>query len=287
MKTRFSINGTGEILMSGNNYNEAENLATQYLHSVSGGTFLQKNDYLYNIRGWMTQLNNPSSFTENDVFGMKLEYNLASTPLYNGNISKFTWAYSAAAIRTYTFTYDGNNRVTAANFNATGKTGNELDEVFAYDFNGNITKTSRYDYNGVLTDSMKFTYAGNRITGFYDKQGDIASVVDYPGSATSKYPIYDYNGNETTEPHKLLGIGYNMINLPYVINWNGLNRKVSYFYTFDGIKRRKTVEDNGTITKLDYCGPFVYETVSGTRSLKYILTPHGRAVKSGSSWVYN
>jgi len=30
----------------------------------------------------------------------------------------------------------------------------------------------------------------------------------------------------------------------------------------------------------------VYETVSGVRSLKYIVTPEGRAVKSGSDWVY-
>lgn len=170
---------------------------------------------------------------------------------------------------------------------ATGKTGNELDEGFAYDVNGNITKTSRYDYNGVLTDSMKFSYTGNRITGSYDKQGDVAAVIDFPGSVTSKTPTYDYNGNETTEPHKQLGIGYNLLNLPYLINWNGLNRKVSYFYTFNGQKLRKTVEDNSTITKIDYCGPFVYETVSGTRSLKYIITPHGRAVKSGSSWIYN
>ncbi len=71
-----------------------------------------------------------------------------------------------------------------------------------------------------------------------------------------------------------------------MINWNGLNRKINYFYTFNGEKLRKTVEDNGTITKVDYCGPFVYETTSGIRSLKYIATPFGRAVKNGSAWVY-
>jgi len=46
------------------------------------------------------------------------------------------------------------------------------------------------------------------------------------------------------------------------------------------------VEDNGTVTETDYCGPFVYETVSGVRSLKYIVTPEGRAVKNGSSWDF-
>jgi hypothetical protein len=81
-------------------------------------------------------------------------------------------------------------------------------------------------------------------------------------------------------------MGYNLLNLPNLINWNGLKRKINYFYTFNGTKLRKTVEDNGTITKVDYCGPFVYETVSGARSLKYIVTPQDRAVKNGSVWEY-
>ncbi|MGE0021883.1 MAG: DUF6443 domain-containing protein [Draconibacterium sp.] len=286
MKTRFKVNGAGEVLLSGNSYNEAGNLAIQYLHSESGSNFIQKNDYTYNIRGWMLQMNNPTTFTESDVFGMKLEYNLASTPLYNGNISKFTWGTTAYPTMMYAYTYDANNRLTTANFTKTGVNANGLDEGFAYDVNGNITKISRYDYNGVLTDSIKCTYSGNSIQSMYDKQGDVASVVDFPGSITPKSVNYDQNGNETSEPHRYIATTYNLLNLPKQIIWNGLNRKISYFYTFNGEKLRKTVEDNGTITKVDYCGPFVYETVSGTRSLKYILTPHGRAVKSGSSFEY-
>lgn len=64
------------------------------------------------------------------------------------------------------------------------------------------------------------------------------------------------------------------------------NRKIKYFYTFNGEKLRQTVENNGTITKVDYCGPFVYETASGVRSLKYIVTPEGRAVKNGANWDF-
>jgi RHS repeat-associated protein len=30
----------------------------------------------------------------------------------------------------------------------------------------------------------------------------------------------------------------------------------------------------------------VYETASGVRSLKYLVTPYGRAIKNGSSWIY-
>lgn len=284
MKTRFKINGTGEVLLSGNNYNESGNLTTQYLHSESGGTFLQKNDYTYNIRGWVTQLNDPATFLEGDVFGMKLEYNLASTPLYNGNISKFTWGTPAYPTMMYSYSYDANNRLTAANFTKTGVNANGLDEGFAYDVNGNITRLSRYDYNGVLIDSMKYTYQGNNLSSLYDRQGDVALVVDFPGSPTPKSVNYDQNGNETSEPHRYIAIAYNMLNLPKQISWNGLNRKISYFYTFNSEKLRKTVEDNGTITRVDYCGPFVYETVSGTRSLKYILTPHGKYSNTGGIW---
>lgn len=42
--------------------------------------------------------------------------------------------------------------------------------------------------------------------------------------------------------------------------------------TFDGLKLARQNEDNGTVTGTDYCGPFVYETVSGVRSLKNIVT---------------
>ena len=288
MKTLLKINGTGKVLMAGNNYNEAGNLAIQYLHSESGGAFLQKNDYTYNIRGWVTQLNNPGSFTENDKFGMKLEYNTVTSPAvakYNGNIAGFTWGTPNLTNARYVYTYDNNNRLTNANYTATANT-YALDETFTYDANGNMLTLGRYDYSGVQTDRIVFTYSGNRVTGLKDIAGDKAGVIDYPGVNNSLPYVYDYNGNVTNEPHKQLGIGYNMMNLPYLINWNGLNRKINYFYTFNGEKLRKTVENNGIITNVDYCGPFVYETTSGTRSLKYFATPFGRVVKNGSAWVY-
>ena len=75
------------------------------------------------------------------------------------------------------------------------------------------------------------------------------------------------------------------MNLPRELNF-GSNRKINYFYNFDGEKQRQTVENNGTLTKTDYCGPFVYETASGVRSLKFIITPEGRAVKTGTTWDY-
>lgn len=60
------------------------------------GNKLQTVDYEYNIRGWLTKLNNPASLG-NDLFGMELKYNTAVDALsanaqYNGNISAISWA---------------------------------------------------------------------------------------------------------------------------------------------------------------------------------------------------
>ncbi|MFW6327939.1 MAG: hypothetical protein ACOC2F_06460 [Bacteroidota bacterium] len=87
--------------------------------------------------------------------------------------------------------------------------------------------------------------------------GDVAGVTDYPGS-TSQVGGYTYdgNGNLTQETNKLMNFNYNLLNLPREVNyWAGANAKIKYYYTFDGEKLRKTVENNGIVTKVDYCGP--------------------------------
>ena len=40
-------------------YNEAGQVKTKYLHSQNGLAFLQKVDFMYNIRGWLTRINDP------------------------------------------------------------------------------------------------------------------------------------------------------------------------------------------------------------------------------------
>jgi len=60
------------------------------------------------------------------------------------------------------------------------------------------------------------------------------------------------------ETNKMTHIYYNLLNLPRELSFF-TNRKIKYFYTFDGEKLRKTVEDNGTVTKVDYCGLPTYK----------------------------
>ncbi|KAF0200125.1 MAG: RHS repeat-associated core domain-containing [Bacteroidetes bacterium] len=62
-----------------------------------GSTVLQTIDYGYNIRGWLTSINNPASVSNTgDLFGMNLYYNtttqgLNNQAMYSGNISATEW----------------------------------------------------------------------------------------------------------------------------------------------------------------------------------------------------
>ena len=57
-----------------------------------------------------------------------------------------------------------------------------------------------------------------------------------------------------------MSFNYNLLNLlREVYYWPGANAKIKYYYTFDGEKLRKTVENSGTVTKVDYCGLPTYQ----------------------------
>ena len=143
--------GQGRILLVQNGYNELGQLIAKYLHSAdgTGSKFLQKVDYRYNIRGWLTHINNryldntkleqspgvtvmdnsDLGVAEPDLFGMELRYNDVVTaaggaPQFNGNIAQALWqTHSPNAnntqnnvLRAYNYVYDPVNRITAAQY---------------------------------------------------------------------------------------------------------------------------------------------------------------------------
>ena len=274
-------------------YDEAGNQKIKYQDSQNNSTFLQKIDYTYNIRGWLTQINDPSSFAENDKFGLKLYYGVPPTggkACFNGNISGMGWGSALKPNLVYRFAYDGVNRLTASDYVGTAYPAGAFATSYSYDNNGNIKSITRKNASAALIDDLNISNLGNRIDNItWDIAGDYggSSYVDYPGlsSTNSLHFSYDNNGNMTYEPYKMMSLTYNRLNLPEVINF-GSNKKISYFYTASGQKVRQTVENTGSLTKVDYCGPFVYETVNGVRSLKYLITEEGRVVKSGTSWIW-
>jgi len=58
---------------------------------------LQKVDYKYNIRGWLTDINNVNEVmdgTNDDLFTFRINYQIPennATALFNGNISETYW----------------------------------------------------------------------------------------------------------------------------------------------------------------------------------------------------
>jgi hypothetical protein len=122
----------------------------------SSFTYLQSLDYTYNIRGWLTGINDPSICTAQsgddaiDLFRMSLEYESTAnggTAQYNGNISTIQWnTYingNCGTRHLYRFGYDYSNRLTAANYRArVGTTwvdqSKYTENNITYDFNGNL-----------------------------------------------------------------------------------------------------------------------------------------------------
>ena len=105
---------------------------------------LQTVDYDYNVRGWLTQINDPSSLG-NDLFAFGINYNdpqYGGAALYNGNISETEWRTANnddSSLKHYRYSYDALNRITEA-LDDTGKY--SLTGV-TYDRMGNIMTLKR------------------------------------------------------------------------------------------------------------------------------------------------
>jgi len=311
LKTQMNTNGGAYVDVSTNVYNDLGQLKCKYLHSIGGSAALQKIDYKYNVRGWLTHINSPGFDTggEHDLFGMELVYNdpYRSTfaPNYNGNISGIKWKANANLNYQYDFKYDALNRLNEADFYKWQMDGSEYSTSYSYDMNGNIVDLVRYDKYGDLIDdiSNNFLNNSNRINYNTDNSGagnnpgngDAEYLPDYPGTSTETFS-YDNNGNLTYEPNEDFTVSYNSMNLPSLLEYGGAGSpyKISNFYTFEGEKLRKILDKDGYITVTDYCGPFVYKTEQEQQKIDFIMMPEGRLVNIADAglppqweWQYN
>ncbi|MFZ5971145.1 MAG: hypothetical protein ACOYXA_06100 [Bacteroidota bacterium] len=120
LKTWHQLGAGEPVLLSSNEYNELGQLVDKKLYNTDPAEtpdgsrqFMQSVDYRYNIRGWLTHINNSqlidgvtnddADATYGDLFGMQLAYNedlgtgnAHSEPSldlrqYNGNISAIAW----------------------------------------------------------------------------------------------------------------------------------------------------------------------------------------------------
>jgi len=296
-------NNLQEEILAQNDYNELSQLTTKLVGGTNAGTGLQEVNYQYNIRGWMTQINDPANLGVTDLFGYKIKYNqvegletpdvldagLKVLPKYNGNIAEVDWktaTISGDNLRRYGYVYDGLNRLRAGFYQKDNNpSANEYFEKLNYDLNGNIINLKRSE--GVLVgsttamtiDNLSYSYTGNRLNSVTDISGQYNG---YPDTSGNTIP-YDLNGNMTSHVDKgILGINYNLLNLPSYLVFNAglstrtgiLRNNTSYLYRADGAKLKKTYnyapyDPLGTATQLstevtDYLDGFQYRGVAQT-----------------------
>ncbi|WP_223601911.1 RHS repeat-associated core domain-containing protein [Chryseobacterium sp. GVT01B] len=226
---------------------------------IAADSPLQQMDYKYNIRGWMTRINDPSNLN-GKLFGYEVRYNnpvnTQSVGKFNGNIAEIDWNNgSENLLKRYNYEYDALNRLTNAFYKepSTGNTG-YFDEYLSYDLNGNILTLKRnaspvsQGTTFVQVDDLSYQYTGNRL----DKI--IESALNDTGYEGGDNIIdYDLNGNMITMLDKgIHGITYNYLNLPdnfSIIQTNSVgeinNFGLNYLYKADGTKVRKTYTSGG------------------------------------------
>ena len=241
------------------------------------GNNLQSIDYSYNVRGWLTAVNDQDNLG-NDLFAFKINFNqregvetpnndyaqMKIKPKYNGSIAETSWANSPDYIHRYGYVYDSSGQLLAGlyqhPFNAYQK---DNSEIATYDNRGNIKtlfRTADKPLKGSVRviDNLNYnTYDGNRITRINDISGNVSG---YEGG--NNLIQYDINGNITAMPDKgITNISYNFLNLPETITNKNLT---TFLYSADGTKLRKTVKVNssGTFVNIntEYLDGFQYST---------------------------
>ncbi|MBL1220993.1 RHS repeat-associated core domain-containing protein [Chryseobacterium sp. L7] len=301
LKHYHQVGTYAEELLAENTYNEIGQLTNKKTGNTSG-TPLQSIDYAYNIRGWITKVNNPADLGEK-LFGYELKYenpaDAASGPAkYNGNISEFDWRTSTGDfLRRYAYTYDALNRLKSGSYRepfATAPVTDGYNERLTYDLNGNIQTLKRLQplaNTPALIDDLKYeVYEGNRLK----KVTDInTNPSGYPtgGNTIS----YDVNGNMTDHLDKgITAISYNFLNLPKEVKFAEGNNNLQFLYRADGIKLKKTFIYLATKSGLmmrndtDYLDGFQYQKEGGGAvTLQFFPTAEGYYDFQKKRYVYN
>ncbi|MBW1298398.1 RHS repeat domain-containing protein, partial [Aquimarina litoralis] len=262
-----------EELIVQNNYDELGQLESKKVGNAEQAP-LQTVDYKYNVRGWLTDINDVNSIGD-DLFTFKINYNATegrySIPkLYNGNIAETIWkTANDNTKRAYGYEYDPLNRIKDSYFryneSLTGASLRSYDvRNINYDKNGNITSLTRYNEMGTsnIMDNLSYQYgSGNKLSKVTDNGNDHVGFLD--GTNTNSDYAYDVNGNMTIDRNKgITGITYNHLNLPTSVAINDQARSntgnISYIYDATGVKQKKIVSGGSSLT-VEYAGNYVYQ----------------------------
>jgi RHS repeat-associated protein len=302
LKTYHSLDEAQELVLTQNEYNELGQLVDKKLHSTGGNTYKQSVDYRYNIRGWLSSMNNAeltpdaSNDDTDDFFGMELAYNEAAgtnnTPLYNGNISAMKWsnnqALGAVKAHAYNYAYDPLNRILDASFiekagSWTSATNNAFSvNGFVYDQNGNIKNLTRINKEGNPMDVLSYTYGtNNQLLKVVDTGDKFTGFVD--GTNTGNDYTYNANGNMITDQNKGITVSmtYNFLNLPELVT-RGTGNTLRYIYDATGRKLAQVASYTNLQKQTDYVGEWVYEN----DYLQFVNHEEGRVVYGTQEAIY-
>jgi len=267
-------------------YNDLGQVVAKSFPEITSGN----QTYSYNIRGWLGGLGSAHT----DVFKQTLYYQSgATTNRWNGNISRITWSgmTGSGKMRTYNYSYDNANRLTAANYSASEESNWFTLNGMRYDANGNITHMRRRNQRTPTTygevDSLTYTYQtnSNRLSQVRDSHRSVTySSNDFKDRSTTPYS-YDLNGNLSANLDKQIRtISYNHLNLPQeIVFTNG--SKLTYAYDAEGNKlTQKMYNNSGNLTKTqDYIGEAVF--VDGL--LDYLMHEEGRVTLEENTYQYD
>ena len=277
-----------------NNYDDLGQLERKKVGNAEQAP-LQTVDYKYNIRGWLTDINDVANIGD-DLFTFKINYTdvegLYDVPeLYNGNISQTIWrTANDNTKRSYSYQYDALNRITSAN-SLKGSTlmGGDAYGIWgiAYDKNGNIGRISRNGRPGggaiKIIDELYYTYSNNKLEKVREAITTVHKNEGFSdGTNTNNDYIYDVNGNMTVDRNKgITNIAYNHLNLPTSIAINNQLRSntgnISYIYDATGVKQKKIVSGGSSLTT-EYAGNYIYEN----GQLQFMNTPEGYVEPNGN-----
>ncbi|MGV0923762.1 RHS repeat domain-containing protein [Empedobacter tilapiae] len=300
-KHTHQINSGKVEVLTQNNYNNIGQLTSKKVGNTTTSPY-QTVDYNYNIRGWLTQINDITNLGT-DLFAYKINYNTKdqtkasnnTQELFNGNISQTFWlTQENSFLRSYDYKYDGLNRLTNANYSNLAKDfAGTYDEQLSYDHNGNIKTLKRYGQTEQATprliDDLVYDYENTDKSNKLQKVTDSSTTLGFnDGNKTGNDYAYDVNGNLTKDLNKgITGITYNFLNLPTEVLWNG-SKKINYAYNAAGVKLNKIVTDGTKVNKTEYLDGFQYK--DGV--LQFFPTTEGyvNAITAGTvayNYVYN
>ncbi|NOU60119.1 DUF6443 domain-containing protein [Marinifilum caeruleilacunae] len=269
-------------------YNELGQLQSKSYHNGQ-----QTCSYRYNIRGWLTHINDPYQIG-NKLFAMKLLYNnsselrnVSNRVQYNGNIAAMLWKSKNSVsgnysnLKAYGFIYDALNRLKTADYEEKTSSWSNSTKYdlggnangISYDLNGNILHLKRNNSGTGVKDQFRYRYQGNQLMALGENGRTAPAVNEFS---------YDYNGNMTANSNQgIRSLAYNQLNLPKSMSIG--SNSVRYEYSAGGLKIKNSINNR----KLYYISNFVYEG----SSLKYILHDEGRFVvnhtENGGSYEYH